>query len=137
MLAMSSHNEQPLEKLHVLKQSTSLLTVAGFESFNEYTMDQIARKRAKQKYPRGQAPRRSRPRRRPNPLRTWLEKFPPPMRKMDFAKAIGVTPAYVSMLLADTSPWPNEAVLARIESVTGGAVTAAEMIGKTKPGDSV
>lgn len=85
------------------------------------------------KLPRGMGPRKPRPREQPNALREWLEQFPPPMRKLDFAKKIGCTPSYISMLVADTAPLPNSKIIGRIVKVTNGAVTA-EALARSRPG---
>ena len=70
-----------------------------------------------------------RPRTAPNALRDWLEAVPQPMTKIEFAKQIGVSPSFVSMLLADGAPWPSREVVRRIGVVTRGAVTPNDLAG--------
>jgi hypothetical protein len=71
----------------------------------------------------------ARPRSVPNALRNWLEQDPAPMTKIAFARKIGVSPAYVSMLVADDAPWPGREIVRRIGVVTRGAVTPNDLAG--------
>lgn len=64
-----------------------------------------------------------------NPLRDWLEQPEPPMTKRDFARLLGVTPPYVSMLLADNPPWPSRDLSRLIGVVSDGAVTPNDLAG--------
>lgn len=73
--------------------------------------------------------RQPRARTLPNVLRDWLEGDPRPMTKLEFAAAIGVTPSYVSMLLADGAPWPNRDLVRRIGEASRGAVTPNDLAG--------
>jgi hypothetical protein len=112
------------------------LTPEGIGRFTKCVMDQTAPAPEEYKHSRGMGPRKPRPRDEPNPLREWLEQVPPPMSKSAFAKAIGCTSSYISMLLADTAPWPNKEMAQRIAKVTKGAVTPNKLIGyrRRKPG---
>lgn len=56
------------------------------------------------------------------------------MTKYRFAELIGVTPAYVSWLVADDAPWPGRTIAQRIGIVTEGAVTPNDLAGYP-PGD--
>lgn len=78
-------------------------------------------------YVRKPMDRRSRD--RPNMLRDWLERRPRPMSKQRFAELIGVTAAYVSMLVADDAPWPGRDIALRIGVVTEGEVTPNDLAG--------
>lgn len=70
----------------------------------------------------------------PNRLRDWLEQEPAPMSKRRFAELIGVTPSYVSMLVADNAPWPGRDIARLIGIVTEGEVTPNDLAGYP-PGD--
>jgi hypothetical protein len=70
-----------------------------------------------------------RPRNTPNPLRAWLEQEPAPMSKAQFARLIGCSKSYVSMLLADGAPWPSRRLALRIAIVTEGVVTPNDLAG--------
>ena len=74
---------------------------------------------------------RKKPRRQPNALREWLERRPRPMKKIEFAKRIGCSNAYLSQLIADDGPWPGREIARRIGEVTGGAVTPNDLAGYT------
>lgn len=80
-------------------------------------------------------PRAARPRSKPNKLREWLEGKPKPMRKIEFAAAVGCSPAYVSQLIADTQPWPNRDIARSIGVVTKGKVTPNDLAGYPPPKD--
>lgn len=71
--------------------------------------------------------RPAKPRDTPNKLRDWLETPPRPMSKIRFAELVGVTPSYISMLLADNAPWPGREVARRIAEVSGGAITPNDL----------
>ena len=73
--------------------------------------------------------RKPRPRKGPNPLRLWLEAYPPPMSKVYFAELLGVSPSYISQLIADTAPWPGREIARRIGVVTNGEVTPNDLAG--------
>jgi len=78
--------------------------------------------------------RQPRPRTSPNVLRDWLEGQPRPMTKLRFAELVGVTPSYVSMLLADGAPWPGREIARRIGEASGGAVTPNDLAGYSPGG---
>jgi 3,4-dihydroxy 2-butanone 4-phosphate synthase/GTP cyclohydrolase II len=61
-----------------------------------------------------------------NKLRAWLEANKKPRNA--FAKAINVSPAYVTLLCSDTPAWPGRKVAARIRKETKGAVTANDFL---------
>jgi transcriptional regulator with XRE-family HTH domain len=73
----------------------------------------------------------SRPRLKPNHLREWLEDNR--VKKIDFAKEIGCTPSYLSMLLADDPPWPSRRLVHAIADATDFRVTANELSGISVP----
>lgn len=64
-----------------------------------------------------------------NKLASWLDRRPKPMTKDAFAKAIGVSPSYVSQLTKDDPPWPGREVARAIAIVTKGAVTPNDLAG--------
>lgn len=59
-------------------------------------------------------------------LVTWLEATG--TKRGEFAKAIGVSPAYVTLLCSESPSWPGRDVAARIRDVTGGVVTADDFL---------
>jgi hypothetical protein len=63
-----------------------------------------------------------------NPFRVWLEKQPPEITTVTVARELGVTRSYVSALMGEgyaRMPSPN--IVAKIEAVTAGAVTAKRL----------
>jgi hypothetical protein len=66
-----------------------------------------------------------------NRLNEWLANSG--MKKIDFAKAIGVVPSYVTLLCSNEPVWPGRDVAAKIKEVTGGAVTADDFLPAEKP----
>lgn len=60
-------------------------------------------------------------------LATWLTKTR--MRRSDFAAAIGVSPAAVTLLCKDDSPWISRETAERIAKATRGAVTPNDFLG--------
>lgn len=73
--------------------------------------------------------RRPRTRHQPNPLRDWLESPGCPLTKSQFAALVGVSPAYVSQLIADIAPWPGRAIARQIALITEGDVTPNDLAG--------
>lgn len=69
-----------------------------------------------------------------NKLRDWFSRDPKPMSKVAFAKAIGTSAPYVSLLTGDNPPWPGREIARRIGEVTGGAVRPDDLAGYS-PGD--
>lgn len=67
----------------------------------------------------------------PNHLREWLERNG--LKKIDFAKQVGITPSFLSMLIADNPPWPSRAVVHAISEATNFEVTANELAGIETP----
>lgn len=59
-----------------------------------------------------------------NPLRAWFDQTPKPMTQRAFARQVGCTYQYVTLLLADTPPWPSRRIMREMIAITGGAVTA-------------
>lgn len=57
------------------------------------------------------------------------------MSKALFARLIGVTTGYVTMLVADNPPYPKRAIAVRIAIVTEGAVTPNDLAGYPPGGD--
>ena len=49
------------------------------------------------------------------------------MKRIDFAKAIDVTPGYITSLCNGAS-WPSRAVMAKIRKATRGAVTPNDFL---------
>jgi hypothetical protein len=63
-----------------------------------------------------------------NPFRAWLEKQPPEITMVTIARQLGVTRAYVGLLMAEGSiRMPSLNIIAKIEAVTDGAVTAKRL----------
>lgn len=67
----------------------------------------------------------------PNHLREWLDRNG--LKKVDFAKQVGITPSFLSMLLADDPPWPSRRVVHAIAEATNFEVTANELAGIETP----
>ena len=103
------------------------LNARQLEQARRHAATRMAKAQAKLERPDRRGP--PRPRTLPNALRDWLEAEPPPMTKIEFAKRIGVTPSFVSMLCADGAPWPNREIVRRIGVVTRGAVTPNDLAG--------
>jgi DNA-binding transcriptional regulator YdaS (Cro superfamily) len=76
-------------------------------------------------------------RRRSRTLRKWFSQRPSPMTKLAFAKAIGVSPSYVSQLTSDDPPWPGRDLARRIGVVTKGQVTPNDLAGYSPRGESL
>jgi 3,4-dihydroxy 2-butanone 4-phosphate synthase/GTP cyclohydrolase II len=49
------------------------------------------------------------------------------VKRIDFAKAIGVTPGYITSL-CNGACWPSREIVQRIKKVTRGAVTANDFM---------
>jgi hypothetical protein len=63
-----------------------------------------------------------------NPFKVWLEKQPPEITTVTVANQLGVTRSYVSILMAEGyARMPSPQILAKIEAVTDGAVTAKRL----------
>lgn len=50
------------------------------------------------------------------------------MKRSKFAEAIGVSPAYVTLLCSEAPTWPGRDVASRIREVTDGAITADDFL---------
>jgi transcriptional regulator with XRE-family HTH domain len=72
-------------------------------------------------------------RRRPRTLANWFKKNPQPMSKRAFARALGVSPSYVSQLTKDAPPWPGRELAVKIAEVTGGYVQPNDLAGWPAP----
>jgi len=75
------------------------------------------------------APRQPRQRQDHNPIRDYLEADPPPMTKGEFARRVGITQPYLSMLLADNPPWPGRDICLAIAVVSEGRIDPNALAG--------
>lgn len=64
-----------------------------------------------------------------NKLAAWLDSYPKPMKKVDFAKELGVTPSYVTQLCKRDLPWVNREMAIKIAEISKGAVTPNDLAG--------
>jgi 3,4-dihydroxy 2-butanone 4-phosphate synthase/GTP cyclohydrolase II len=67
-------------------------------------------------------------------LGEWLEATN--TKRSAFAAAIGVSPAYVTLLCSDAPAWPGREVAAKIREATGGAVTADDFLPPIEPAEA-
>jgi DNA-binding transcriptional regulator YdaS (Cro superfamily) len=68
-------------------------------------------------------------RRRPRTLAKWFQLNPQPMSKRAFARALGVSPSYVSQLTKDAPPWPGRELALKIGIVTNGFIEPNDLAG--------
>lgn len=73
--------------------------------------------------------RQPRQRQDPNPIREYLEADPAPMTKAEFARRVGITKPYLSMLLADDPPWPGRDICLAIARVSRGKIDPNKLAG--------
>ena len=64
-----------------------------------------------------------------NKLAVWLNAYPKPMTKVEFAKKLGVTPSYVSQLCQLDYPWVARDKALLIADITNGEVTPNDLSG--------
>jgi hypothetical protein len=55
-----------------------------------------------------------------NPLRAWIKDTGTP--RLTVTKRLGISQAYLSLLMSNEPPWPSRAVMRRIVELTDGAV---------------
>lgn len=61
-----------------------------------------------------------------NKLDKWLTANN--VKRGAFAKAIGVSPSYVTLLCSDNPGWPSREVIVKITAFTSGAITADDFL---------
>ena len=64
-----------------------------------------------------------------NKLDLWLSTRK--IKRSAFAKAIGVSPPYVTLLCSDQPTWPGRDVATRIAEYTGGDITPNDFLAST------
>lgn len=64
-----------------------------------------------------------------NKLAAWLETYPKPMKKIEFAEKLGVAPSYVSYLCKTSVPLISMKTALKIAEITKGAVTPNDLAG--------
>jgi 3,4-dihydroxy 2-butanone 4-phosphate synthase / GTP cyclohydrolase II len=64
-----------------------------------------------------------------NKLAAWLDAYPKPMKKVDFARELGVTPSYVTQLCKKDAPWVTREMAIKIAEISRGAVTPNDLAG--------
>lgn len=72
-----------------------------------------------------------------NKLAAWLNAYPKPMKKIDFAEKLGVTPSYVTQLCKLDYPWVSREKALLIAEITNGAVTPNDLSGYSEAKEQV
>lgn len=66
-----------------------------------------------------------------NKLDAWLNAYPKPMKKVEFAEKLGVKPSYVTYLCKLPYPWVTRERALKIAEITNGQVTPNDLSGYT------
>jgi len=64
-----------------------------------------------------------------NKLAAWLGRYPKPMKKIEFARELGVKPQYITHLCRLEYPWVTREKALKIAEITKGEVTPNDLCG--------